>query len=220
MADDRSTEVSLLAALSAGDPSAFWPLWESHAARLLSVCLREMNGNRADAEDALGDAMMRALEKLPRHAPRIIAIEPWLVRLTLNVCTDVHRRRLRGTRIAVEFGFNAERGAAVVVETPEPEVDPVSLIARLPERLREVLVLRVLKRMPYDDIANRLDLTCANARKRVQQARAALRTMRDGTFQNSQSGGLLVFKTASQDFRKSCATEVSRVEKRVRRRSS
>src|SRR5260370_35206878 len=60
----------------------------------------------------------------------------------------------------------------------EPEHDPTSLINLLSPRLREALVLRVVERLAYKDIAARLTISCAAARKRVQHARAALRALR------------------------------------------
>ena len=66
--EEESDDRPLLAALARGEQEAFWTLWLRHADKLFAVCLREMQGNRADAEDAQGQAMMRAHQKLPKFA--------------------------------------------------------------------------------------------------------------------------------------------------------
>ena len=58
------------------------------------------------------------------------------------------------------------------------------MIDALPVRLREVCILRFTHELSYKEIATRLALTQANVRKRIQQARTMLRSLRN----NSISG--------------------------------
>jgi RNA polymerase sigma factor (sigma-70 family) len=176
-------DVALLAAIRDGDEHAFWALWMNHSRRLFGLCLREMNGNREDAEDALQEAMLHAHAKLPRFAASIAAPASWLTRITSNVCKDIHRRHTRRTRLAEQAAILGG-DALQMPEAAAPPIascDPAALIARLPERLRDVFTLRILQHASYGDIATRLGLTCATARKRVQESRSALRDWRDGT---------------------------------------
>lgn len=153
-----------------------------HSRRLFAVCLRQMNGNRLDAEDALQEAMLRAHRKLPRYAAAIASPASWLTRLTCNVCKDIYRDRARATLTAQRLEvLQSQR-----VQLPEVhqsdrglDVDPLALASLLPDRLRDVFVLRVLQHASYRDIADRLGLTCVTVRKRVQLSRAALRAWRD-----------------------------------------
>src|SRR5437773_1114233 len=81
----------LLRSLSAGDESAFWTLWQQYQRHLYAVCLRQMSGDEAEADDAVSRSMMVARDRLPEHAQRIENLEAWLTRLTCNVCLDIHR---------------------------------------------------------------------------------------------------------------------------------
>lgn len=177
-------EQSLLAAVSRGDRNAFWKLWQNHSGRLFQICMREMRGNKADAEDALAQAMLKAIAKLPAHAGKIIDPGAWLIRFTRNLCRDIHREDLRGIeakahlRTLSERPYDCESTDSGAVAASELDSDPFSLITRLPPRLREVFVLRVIQQMPYGDIAAQLRISCVTARKRVQQARAELRSLR------------------------------------------
>jgi len=174
-------EQSLLAAIGEGDTTAFWTLWGSVSGALFALCLRGMHGNRAEAEDALERAMMKALVKLPSFALQIDSPRAWLFRITRNVCNDIHRERTRLMRATAHFAMLAtpDREANGKDDDEPAEPEPERLISLLPRRLREVFVLRVIQKMPYKEIAMRFEMTSAAARKRVQQARSALRTFRD-----------------------------------------
>jgi RNA polymerase sigma-70 factor (ECF subfamily) len=185
---DDDQDRSLLAAVARGDLQAFWTLWLRHRDRLFRICMRELNGNRVDAEDANGQAMMHAQQTLPRFAASVQCAASWLARLTVNVCRDLRRARLRGARAEVELAHrDSDRRRGLLFHPGREELldaeagrdlDPASLIAQLPERLRGVFMLRIVKNQSYEVIANQFGLTCVTARKRVQEARARLRAMR------------------------------------------
>lgn len=175
-------EQALLRAVASGEADAFWRLWLGHAPDLYAVCLREMHGNRADAEDALGAAMLKAFTELPRVATRIECAKAWLIRVTANLCRDAKRGYARAHAVETEINLRLALYAPAASESERKNEDrePAELIALLPPRLHDVFALRVLERMPYDEIARRHALTPATARKRVQEGRAMLRLIRDG----------------------------------------
>ncbi|HNW36854.1 MAG TPA: sigma factor-like helix-turn-helix DNA-binding protein, partial [Candidatus Ozemobacteraceae bacterium] len=80
------------------------------------------------------------------------------------------------------------------VQSPSPKSDPavhVELheefrrtfqdILTLPEELRAPLILRVLQELPYEEIAEILDLPLQTVKNRIFKARQALRGKRDAT---------------------------------------
>jgi RNA polymerase sigma-70 factor (ECF subfamily) len=175
----------LLGRVAQGNTLAFWMLWDLYKGHLYRLCLWQMGGVQADAEDALSRAMLRALEKLPNNACKIGNCKAWLNRLTLNLCVDMHRERKRQVR-RLESIDNSLRGASgrVAASTDSPEQGLInrevfahvcSAINNLPPRLREPFVLRFFQEMDYREIAERLILSPDNVRKRIQQARDILR---------------------------------------------
>ena len=183
--DRRSSERALLDKLSRGDADAFWSIWVLHRPHLHAVCYRQMHRVRADAEDAISRSMLLAHAKLPEYATEIVDLEAWLTRLTCNVCLDIKKERCRGSRKAESLDDQAlVRREATLGEPPSPEDACVSsqiresiraTIERLPPPIRAVAQLRFVHEASYPVIADRLSITEANARKRVQQARALLR---------------------------------------------
>lgn len=181
----RAGERTLLEKVSRGDSEAFWSLWMIHRPHLLRVCCRLMRWERFDADDAVSRSMLVAHAKLPEYAADIIDVEAWLTRLTSNVCLDIRKERGRGSLKSEVLDERVlARREATLPEPLSPE-DVVLLgqigngirdaIGQLPAPLRVVAELRFLHETAYDVIAERLDITEANARKRVQQAREQLR---------------------------------------------
>ncbi len=174
----------LLEAIIEGNLDAGWTLWQRHTGHLYAVCFAEMRGQKADAEDALAQSMIKAVTKLPVFAGRIVSARAWLRRLTRNVCKDMQREREREKRLAEDVRAVDGQGLRSPNELASggewQTCDPTVLLERLPDRLREAFALRVLQQLRYEDIAARLQVTCVTARKRVQQARELLRALREG----------------------------------------
>jgi RNA polymerase sigma factor (sigma-70 family) len=174
----------LLRRFSRGDATAFWELWNLYKAHLYHLCLWQM-GVREDAEDALSRAMLRALDKLPANYGEIQNIRAWLSKLTLNMCVDMHRERIRQVRRLESIeDAHLDTAAMAVASTDSPEEGLLTrevfdymcdAVDDLPPRLREPFVLRFFHEMAYPDIANSLILSTENVRKRIQQARDILK---------------------------------------------
>lgn len=67
-----------------------WLLWQQYQDHLYRCCLKWMNGNRTEAEDALSRAKLKAWEKMQKLAKKIVNLKAWLTRLTHNFCIDIH----------------------------------------------------------------------------------------------------------------------------------
>ncbi|NET52832.1 MAG: sigma-70 family RNA polymerase sigma factor [Merismopedia sp. SIO2A8] len=76
--------------------SKFWQQWQEQKDQLYRCCLKLMNFNSTDAEDALSQAMLKAWEKVQKYAGKIDNLKAWLVQLTRNLCIDMIRQRSKG----------------------------------------------------------------------------------------------------------------------------
>jgi RNA polymerase sigma factor (sigma-70 family) len=173
----KPPDTELLAALAAGQSEAFWSVWNHFQKGLRQLCLREMNGHAPDAEDALSQVMLKALDRLPSCAGKISHLEAWLRRLARNLCIDLRRERHRRAEIGESWKLAtlAEPISSQPALHGEGESVIQQQIAALPVPLREPFVLHIVREIPVKQIASQLGLTPANVRKRVQLARARLR---------------------------------------------
>ncbi|MGH9822353.1 MAG: sigma-70 family RNA polymerase sigma factor [Blastocatellia bacterium] len=175
----------LLVLIADGDISAFWNLWTRYQNHLSAVCFAEMRGNRADAEDALSNAMIRALEKLPYHASEILNPKAWLTRLTSNQCKEMHRERARReNNLGKQFRYSIGplEQSPQLRDSPEESIFRREMAERaarginsLPSTLRDPFLLRLKDELPCLEIGAKLELSCENVRKRLQLARGILK---------------------------------------------
>lgn len=175
----------LLGRLAQGDSAAFWGIWGDHQKYLYDVCLRNMRGVPEDAEEALSRVMFRAWGKLPNYASEITNIKAWLIKLTYNLCMDIHRERKRqvlGVKSVEDIAMADNWPASSIIQSPEQALLSGEMYAcinsainSLPSNLREPFNMRFFEQMPYQEIAKVLTLSIVNVRKRIQKARAILR---------------------------------------------
>ncbi len=133
--------------------------------------------NVDDAEDVVHDSLTAAHE---RHCDLRDSEKwwSWVCRIVIRRCHEHGRRKLRRERHDQTF-----RLAAAQKEGP-PHV-PLSegteilrrLVLRLPRRQKEVIVLRHLQGMSYDEIAQVLSISPATARVHAQAGREKLRSL-------------------------------------------
>ena len=162
----------------------FWDLWEQHKGYLYRCCLRWI-GNPNDAEDVLSQAMIKAWEKVQEMASPIKDFKAWLTKLTYNLCMDLHRQHYKNSsRIesldAISAGYQEElvsQEETPVLAATRRELDKflLSAIDQLPPLLRETLIWHLQKELSYREIAEKLNISYENVRKRISQARAILR---------------------------------------------
>ena len=184
IAADVADEQVLLQRLAEGDKLAFWAIWMRYQQEFYAHCLRWMGGDREEAEDALSSASLRALKYLSAHASNIANVKAWLLRLLYHHCMSQQRIAKRRDQLLHKAGVLPEpkpEWRDAEGESPEEVVSRREVlqgihhaISDLPPRLHKTVELRLLRDLSYREIAVRLNLTPANARKRVQQGRLML----------------------------------------------
>src|ERR671915_433925 len=183
---------------AAGDGDAFAELYERHESRAFNLCYRIL-GSRDDAADATQEAFVGVLRRLPQLAGRDLAFGSYVLTSARNACYDLIERRKR-TQPSDEIPESATPmgggvgGGGVGFDPGDPKDDPerkVLLEARteeirvanltLPERQREVLALRELEELSYDEIAELMDMNRNSVAQLISRARINLRDALRGT---------------------------------------
>jgi RNA polymerase sigma-70 factor (ECF subfamily) len=131
-----------------------------------------------DAEDVVQEALITAHEKID-DLRNDFNWWSWICQIVVNSCRERGRRAQRrekheeSLRLEV-LGRSGEPGPA----GPSDFKDVVrTLVCELPRRQREVIVLRHLQDMSYEEIASVLDIAPATARVHARAGREALRRM-------------------------------------------
>jgi len=87
------TDRSTIARAITGDRAAFEEIVLLHERRVLTLALRLL-GTSEDAQDAAQEVFLRAFKYL-RRFDTSKPLEPWLVRMTVNVCRNAGGKRSR-----------------------------------------------------------------------------------------------------------------------------
>lgn len=187
------TEQELIAQARAGDPNAFERLVRDNQDRVYSLCLR-MAGDRHEAEDLAQEAFLKAWQGLASFQGES-KFSTWLFRLAANLCIDAQRKRER--RRGVEPAVSLDDPDNSWREPSDPRQDPQRqlertersraldrALTRLSDDQRQIVVLRELAGLSYQEISQRLGLDLGTVKSRLARGRLALRKilLEDGNF--------------------------------------
>ncbi len=145
-------------------------LFEAHHQRLYRLA-RRLLAEPAEAQDLVQETFLRAVRRPSSVPAEETAAEAWLVRILVNLCRDLHRRRRVRERPAPSPAPLVTRGLEdVVVARATVE----ALLARLSPRRRAVLVLAELEERPTAEIARLLGIAQVTVRWHLAAARSAM----------------------------------------------
>lgn len=172
------SDADLLRQASQGDDSAFATLVDRHAPMLHRVAVG-MIGNRTDADDLLQETFHAAWLGMKRFRGEA-SVKTWLTRILILQTARLRRwQRLR--RYLPWHGLDTEAPPpAATTDDPTPAIDArldlADLLRQLSDEHRQVLLLREIQGLSYDEIARTLDLPRGTVESRLFRARAALKS--------------------------------------------
>jgi RNA polymerase sigma-70 factor (ECF subfamily) len=156
-----------------GDREAFGQLMGAHERNVLRTA-RALLGNREDALDAAQEAFLRVFRHLHRFDTHR-AFAPWLYRIVVNVCRDVHRRRARMATVPLDDLDSAVLARPGDQEANADAADRVRAIRRALEPLsvreREVVVLRDIEGFSTAEVARALGCMEITVRSHLSRGR-------------------------------------------------
>lgn len=175
------SEAALLARAKEGDRRAFDELLRPYRDRLWAVCLRT-TGHRADAEDALQEALIAIWQNLPKFRGEA-SISTWAFRIASNAALGVIRKR-REVTVDGDAEFVLEQADERDHMEEHAVRDRVQrALGTLSEDFRVALVLREYGDYTYEQIAEYQQVPVQTVRSRLSRARKQLKEAleQDGT---------------------------------------
>jgi len=161
---------------SLAEPEAFAGIYDRHAPALLRFL-----GRRAGGEALAHEAFRIAFERRKSFDSSRSSALPWLYGIASNLLRKHRRaeaRRLRASARMAAGGEAADRrsaAAALHARVLLPRV--AEAVDALPELEREALLLFAWEELPYEAIAEALEVPIGTVRSRLSRARARLREL-------------------------------------------
>ncbi len=182
--DDWSDEDLLLAYRSRGDRRAFEQLVHRYERELYNY-LRRYLGNAEMAEDTFQATFLQVHLKCERFEPGR-RVRPWLYTVATNQAIDAQRRNRRHQMTSLDRpcrpGADDETGPLVdllegeavephaAVEQSERGEEVRTAVDRLPETLRQVLLLVYYQGLKYREAAHVLEIPVGTVKSRLHAA--------------------------------------------------
>jgi len=173
----------LIADCLGGQRDAFGVLVSRYQARLYNAAIRLVD-NPEDAADVVQDAFLNAFQSL--HSFKGDAeFFTWLYRIAFNTAISLKRKRRAAISldsVGPEGGIDPDDPSEYVkpglaLERSEEEQQLQEAMVRLSHEHREVLVLKDIEGMRYEDIAEILKVPIGTIRSRLHRARLELRDL-------------------------------------------
>lgn len=196
----REQEAAIVRKVLDGDANAFETLVLEYEKNVYNIALR-MTGNSEDAADMTQEAFIKAYNSLQAFRGDS-KFSVWLYRIVSNVCLDFLRSKNR--RPTVSLSVEDDDGEDTQLDVADESQSPELLLDRkltresvrrgldsLPPDYRQILLLREIQGLSYDEIAQALGLEVGTVKSRIFRARKRLCTflIDDGNISDFSSSG-------------------------------
>lgn len=174
----QETDEVLARRVQGKNEAAFGVLMQRYTPKLLRYGRRFLSSG-AHIEDAVQDVFIQAYQNMQSYDVRR-PFSPWLYRIAHNMFVNTIRKNSRSPFVTLDLDTLAAYTAYETDPAAEEEVrETKALIDRGLEALspnyREVLVLRYLEQLDYQEIADVLHVPLGTVGIRLHRARAALK---------------------------------------------
>lgn len=174
----------------AGDRGAFEELMLRHQGRVYAFCYRYF-GAQEPAEEAAQEVWVKIFRYLDKFRGDS-KFTTWMYRVALNHCRNLSSyegRRGKGKHDSLDAERDDGEGGAVRRQLPDsgPGADEMLVaderrrmmheeLALLDPLWREVLLLRDVEGLSYDEVADALEVAAGTVKSRIHRARTELKT--------------------------------------------
>lgn len=177
------TDEQLLAEHIAGQSGRFEQLVRRHSDELFRFLAR-FTGNAAAGEDLVQEVFLQVYLSAASF-DRSRRLKPWLFTIAANKARDMLRSRRRRPEVPLDAQVATDEGEGQtfldlledVSQAPFGELEQGEerafvrqVVADMPDRLREVLVLSYYHRFPYKEIAEILEVPLGTVKSRLHAA--------------------------------------------------
>ena len=181
-----ANEAELIRRVCNGDKEAFYGLVQPYEKAVYTAAISILN-NQADAEEVAQEAVLKAFSNLSRFRGEA-KFSTWLVQITINEARLKLRKDRRHLYESVDEPQSDDEGEyfpkdyADWREVPSEALQRKELrdalklaMAALPQKYREVLILRDIQHLSIEETAQVLGISAGNVKTRLLRARLQMR---------------------------------------------
>ncbi len=172
--NEKQTDYRLMERVKNGDMLAFNQIVDKYKNRLMNVIVR-MVQETEQAEDIVQETFLRVYQHRDsfdfRHC-----FSTWLYTIALNLARNELRKRKRFKFFDIFDLQGKEAEIAVEMELPSNLPQAIEkALETLPEKYKTAFVLRDIQELPYEEVAQIMNIPLGTVKSRVNRARAILK---------------------------------------------
>lgn len=169
---------------ASGDTKAFEELVKEYNNMVFNVAFRILR-NREDAADATQEAFIKAFRAIETFR-QDSKFSTWVCSIVTNVCYDILRKR-KGEDTQTIYLANDEKEYEIPLPDNNHDIDPLKMattselreyllkaINTLEKDYRNVVILRELNDLSYEEISTELNISIGTVKSRLSRARFKL----------------------------------------------
>ena len=135
--------------------------------------LRARIHNTAEAEDICSEVFEKVMRKIDDYDQTMAAVGTWIFSITRNTLIDHYRKKRPTEELDENLKDDTELDESLL--TNETLSELAAALKRLPEQLRDIVVLRYYDGKPLTEIAEMMGLSYGAVKLRHQNALMLLR---------------------------------------------
>ena len=171
----RESERQVVEACQRGEREAFDQLVVRYQRNIYLLCYRYVN-NHEDANDLTQEVFLRAWRAIGRFKGRS-AFSTWLYRIGVNACLNFRAARKPPAQELPETLADSGMGAVQRVEKAQRARQVREAVARLPEKQRATLILKIYHELTHQEVAQILGSTVGTVKANLFHALGNLRKL-------------------------------------------
>jgi len=189
----KDSEKQLIKKAQSGDSHAFEQLIKKHEVKIYNLLLG-MTGNKAAAEDLFQETFLTAWRKMGAFRGDS-EFSSWLYRIAFNNVLMKRRKKKKINTVSIDtpvtiygketnrdFADDWSKSPAATLENDELKDHINKAIKKLPEKYKEVLILRDVEGMSNEEVMKILNISLPSVKSRLHRARFYLRDNLPGYF--------------------------------------
>jgi RNA polymerase sigma factor (sigma-70 family) len=179
--EHECSDAELVAKSRKGETAAYGELVRRHE-RAIHRHLFNLTGSREEARELAQDVFLKAWGALGHSDPGGY-VQAWLYRIASNLAFDLLRRRKVVRFEPIEDNSDApsaEEGPEERLQSKQAISTLQAALDTLPADLKDIILLREVEGLSYDEISAALDINEGTVKSRLARARAALAKRYEG----------------------------------------
>jgi RNA polymerase sigma-70 factor (ECF subfamily) len=167
------TDAFLIGSIVNGDADAVRPLMERYR-RPLGAMLQRALGSSPDVDDVFQETWIRVVRSAHRYDPEQ-RFSAWLFAIAWNLVKDRWSRRVAADDVDLAGMPSEERSPEEQVVEADRAARVRHVVARLPERLAQAILLRYFEELSEKEMAERLGIPVGTVKSRIHHGLRLLR---------------------------------------------